>query len=663
MAAVAILQIGNFSDGDPSKRPTIDGYVPSSSDVYEHKIGVLWAKARAEQGDSMINTNRKYVLDRLPKGYEAYEKPRGNNPAHIDRYLFGHPRGNAFDSPKKFFPHFLWLMSHSANGQAQESCKCIYCDRAPRAAKVLKPKERAPIMKTSDGNAHIWRTFLKKLKKEGSIDQDLRDPENMELAVSQQTLDDTYREIHNSPSYRHRVGELVLFYEVNPDTRVPVALDPKTQKPTFLLEWKAGVISLQNDEDHEPLVEEDLFFEREKRWAITYSGFKVEFYPDPRASEPKEWSKHTTYVPLHQIRPFNYWVEVLAGIPKEKWHPTINHAMAVMSSIAILDCFHIKGVWPNAATSCRSVWIGTELICIGDAVRLKPKKHHDQQITDVLVVDSMTAIGENYDRSDFSYKLHLAGRAFTTNASQKSENFNPTIVNEQTLYTSLPSSMLGRAWYYLHDSETKFVVSADCVIGRLHGDVAMAAWFDKPGTFDIGLNGVLQGREYSRTCYGHPGKQYWRWAETRAQQLDIIEINGVNLGKGGEIMDLDALREHMKVLNSHSASSGNSDVDSADSLPDSREQIHGASDGASARAILGGRPLGGFMPKQNFWDTQPEGDGREENGVSDEEAEEIVLDITDGRGPPDDEEGRSEDASEEDELSTPNVKRLKINHH
>jgi hypothetical protein len=53
MAAVAILQIGNFSDGDPSKRPTIDGYVPSSSDVYEHKIGVLWAKARAEQGDSM----------------------------------------------------------------------------------------------------------------------------------------------------------------------------------------------------------------------------------------------------------------------------------------------------------------------------------------------------------------------------------------------------------------------------------------------------------------------------------------------------------------------------------------------------------------------------------------------------------------------------------
>jgi hypothetical protein len=51
MAVAAILPINNFSDGDPSKRPTSEGYSPSSSDVYEHKIGALWAKARVEQGD------------------------------------------------------------------------------------------------------------------------------------------------------------------------------------------------------------------------------------------------------------------------------------------------------------------------------------------------------------------------------------------------------------------------------------------------------------------------------------------------------------------------------------------------------------------------------------------------------------------------------------
>ncbi|KAH0559845.1 hypothetical protein GP486_003642 [Trichoglossum hirsutum] len=559
-------------------------------------------------------------------------------------------------------------MSHSADGRTQESCKCIYCDRAPKAARVLKHKERAPVMKTLDGNADLWQAFFEKFKKEGSIDQDLRDPENMELVASRQALDDTYKEIRNSPSYRHRVGELVLFYEVNPDTRAPVTLDPKTQKPTFLLEWKAGVISRQNDEDREPLVEEDLFFEREKRWAITYSGFKVEFFPDPRASEPKKWSKRMTYVPLHRVRPFNYWEEVLACIPKEKWHPTINHAMAVLSSIAVLDCFHINGVWPNAATSCRSVWVGAELICIGDAVRLKPKEHHDQEITDVLVVDSMTALGENYDRPDFSYRVRLAGRAFTTNANHRSEIFNPTIVNEQTLYTTLPSSMLGRIWYHLPDSESNFVVSVDCVIGRLHGDVAMAAWFDKPGTFDVGLHGLLQGREYSRTCYGHTGEQHWRWAKTRVQQLGLTEINGVNISKGEEVMDSDALRGHMKVLNSHGTGSGNSDVESAESFPDSREQIRGASDSASARAVLGGR---GFIPAQSLGGTQSAGGRSEENDLSDKEVEEIILDIANGRGLQDNEEGRLDDGSEktsdprseDDELSTPNVKRLKINRH
>ncbi|KAH0542668.1 hypothetical protein FGG08_002991 [Glutinoglossum americanum] len=645
MTTVTALQIGNFSDGDSSKRPTVEGYSLSSSNVYEYKIGALWAKARAEQGDTAINTNRKYILDSLPKGYKVYEKPRGNNPAHdiknCERWAITPAAALDFH-----------VTSHTNR------------ETAP------KPRERAPVIKASEGNAHIWQIFLKKLKKEGSVDQDITDPENMELAVSQQTLDEAYTDICNSPSYRHRVGELVLFYDVSPDARVPVALDSITQKPTFLLVWKAGVISLQNDEDQEPLVEEDLFFEKEKRWAITYSGFKVEFYPDPRASEPKEWGKHMTYVPLHQIRPFNYWEEVLAGIPKENWHPTINHAMAVLSSIAVVDCFHIKGVWPNAATSCRSVWIGAELICVGDALRLKPRKHHDQQITDVLVVDSMTAIGENYGRANFSYRLHLAGRAFTTNADHKSEDFNRTVVTEQTLYASLPSSMLGRVWYYLHDSGTEFVVSADCVVGRLHGDAAMAGWFDRPGNFDVGLSGLLEGREYSRACYGRPGQQYWYWAETRAQQLRIMEINGVNLSKGEEGLDPEALREYMRVLNSHGTDSGGSDGDSVDSTSDRRERLHGASDGASARAILGGRSLGGFALKQSTEGTQRMRSGDEQDGNNDGEADEIIRDVVEGKGLPGGEEkgpeegieGEAEAGSEEDELATPNVKRLKIDH-
>ena len=46
-----VLNIGSFSDGDATKQPPT-GYNTSSSNVYEHKLGALWAKARAENGDS-----------------------------------------------------------------------------------------------------------------------------------------------------------------------------------------------------------------------------------------------------------------------------------------------------------------------------------------------------------------------------------------------------------------------------------------------------------------------------------------------------------------------------------------------------------------------------------------------------------------------------------
>jgi Transcription-silencing protein Clr2 len=520
-------------------------------------------------------------------------------------------------------------------------------------------------MKFSDGNSHTWQKLLKKLKKEGSIDQDIKDQEDMELAVSQQSLDDAFAEIRSSPAYRHRVGELVLFHDTSRNARVSFTIDPATRKKNILFDWKAGVISLQNDEEHEPLVEEDLFLEKKKRWAITYSGFKVELYPNPRTQESKEWSKHMVYVPLHHIRPFNYWEEVLAGIPKEEWHPTIHHAISVLSSISVLDCFHIRGVWPSFAMSCRSVWIGAELICVGDVVRLKPKQQHGQQITDVLVVDSMTVLAENGEHSKFQYKLHLSGRAFTTNANHRDDSFQKKKVNEQILYTKFPRSMFGQVWYYLHEFEEKSVVSVDCVVGRMHGDTAMAAWFDKPGNFDIGLRGLLLGRKLSRDCYGYSEEGTWRWAKTRAEQLALKEINDVCIDGVGEDVEPGGTREHMKALNNYGVDSDALDGGLVDSLSDSQERLQGASDGASARAILGGRSLGGPVHKQGLEDTQVKGNRREGSEDSSEEADELIYDIAEGRGLPNDEDRSEQDSgneSEEDELSTPNVKRLKIDH-
>ncbi|KAK3080287.1 hypothetical protein LTS18_002638 [Coniosporium uncinatum] len=119
-APTLTVSINPGSDGDSSHRPQNAAYrakIPPN--LYLEKIGTQWMQWRDEAKPGV-----RYYLDRLPDGYMLFEKPRPSNEKVVDKHLFGHPNHKHFDSPNRFFPHFLHLMN--SNG-SNIGCPCTVC--------------------------------------------------------------------------------------------------------------------------------------------------------------------------------------------------------------------------------------------------------------------------------------------------------------------------------------------------------------------------------------------------------------------------------------------------------------------------------------------------------------------------------------------------------
>lgn len=111
--------------------------------------------------------------------------------------------------------------------------------------------------------------------------------------------------------------------------------------------WEAGVAAQEPSED---LVVEDLMRETVKQNNVTYSGFRIEPLPQPNQQD-KSLTKRYKYVPMHQIRPFNYWKDLLHGVADKDWHPTILNAQTVMGAVSLVGKGFLKGVHPDAVSN------------------------------------------------------------------------------------------------------------------------------------------------------------------------------------------------------------------------------------------------------------------------------------------------------------------------
>ncbi|KAI9806478.1 MAG: hypothetical protein M1833_003665 [Piccolia ochrophora] len=556
-ATLTTVPINPHSDGDASKWPAASStFSAIHPEIYLIKLADMWMQDRGE-----AEKGKKYILDQLPAGFKVYDRPRTNQIVR-DKYLFGHPRGKVFDSPAKFYPHFKYLMEDdepTASDCACQGCKGGGQQRDWSHARANKKHKRVEagkaldllLPKDSEGSPKIFENLVRKLAKQLHLDEPITEPSSMDWRVNRELVPPLINETAQQRSFIPRKGELVLFcrdlegsLDFDAGTQQYQIYDDKQRRFTGVPLWEAGVITQVAEE----LVRlEDLTKTSSKKTAVNLHCFRVECFPDPN-SDDKGFSKQYKYVPMHAIRPFSLWEEFLNRIPRERWHPTINHAMLIASSITLIERYRFKGHWPEATVHCKGAWLGFELILVGDAIRILPDEE-DPTVTCALVVEDiklcLVGLGS---KETLRAKIRFVGRAYTT---KESHAFTERPIRDDEVEAFFPSGMSRHKWWRAHNHAKAFEVSMDRVMGRCFEADALYLWLGEQPVIDYGLKGTKWARIHSAKNFRRVDKeQRWYWAENRVEQLDLDSINGIDVGHADRTRHPSMWRRMLQIMDS-----------------------------------------------------------------------------------------------------------------
>ncbi|KAI9817154.1 MAG: hypothetical protein M1827_001266 [Pycnora praestabilis] len=535
----------------------------------------------------------------------------------------------------------------------------IYLEKV--AAKWMEDRgEAVPVSKENiyetgpvdeEGTPEILSLMVQKLKKEGYVDEPMVEPLSMDWRAERHLLPERIQKDVHQYSFIPRAGELVLFVrEIVGNIVFDLALeehrivDPATKKYTGYPQWEAGTVGQVAEEK---VLIEDIIMETKKEYNVNRSGFRIECMSDLN-NHQKGYSKQYKYVPMHHIRPLCFWQEHMNGIDREDWHPTVKHALKATSSFSLVGKYRFRGQWPNATLFCKGIYLGAEVIFVGDAVRLIPTNEEDN-VEDVLKINSIRLKFSNLDAEDTQQSkgidplkivIRLVGKAYTLNPDRA---FSPKAINSDEITGSFPPGMHGYdAWYYLHDPKTGYQVSLNRVLGRCFEGEAMTFWFDE-ASMEFGVEGVRQARSFAREKDKRiPAGRKWYWAETRADSLDLKTLNGLEVGKYDRERDPAIWRKMIRIIDG---------VVGEMETKVARE----VSEVSKPAVTFTARDTG--MVKTAVQDDETEASSEEEaNGDKDEDeqaADELVGALVEGRGfgptVGEEEEGENEEEEEDDE--------------
>ncbi|ORY16597.1 hypothetical protein BCR34DRAFT_460186, partial [Clohesyomyces aquaticus] len=587
------------SDGDATHRPTsIRQTLVDPPTLYLEKIGTLWMKDRGEARPGIT-----YMLERLPVGYALYERPRANDPKHLDKWLYGHPNRKTFDSPNRFFPHFKYLME---NVGSNVGCPCTVChaiggdiprlgtmapgsvslrrrkngstgtstprslldmtDTVPGpglAQRKGRPKLIGPGLDKShvdeEGTPDVIRNLISKLKRHGALDEAISEPMSLDWRAEQNLLPDLIKFIKEQPQYKPRTGEIVFFQR---------ELDKGDSGPVV---WEAGVVGQTATQD---------FNDPEPGTIVSNYGIRVEPLPDP-SSEDKSLSKNYAYVPLQRTRPFVLWKDILdgTGTDEEEIHHTVKNALTVMSCVSVVGKHRFKGKWPKADIFCHGLYIGSELVAVGDTIRLLPRTEDDAKSTEVLIVTSIRLRLSNLDLASdndfdegrpYNTTAYIFGKGFTTNAVASNPDW---IVEDAALpailrtYTHNEAAENGAvhtlSWYPLHSPSHSLQIHFSRFLSRLHEASALSQYLiitttppstsasTAPSVLSLGLTGLLTSRSFSTSHNPHISRNNgssWFWAESRSEALGLETVNGLEVDKFDRDRDPNMGRKLLKAV-------------------------------------------------------------------------------------------------------------------
>ncbi|KAF2155288.1 hypothetical protein K461DRAFT_319721 [Myriangium duriaei CBS 260.36] len=617
-----IIDINPGSDGDSSRWPQAGLRREESFEVsYLTKLATKWMIDRGE-----AIKGQKYVLNKLPNGYGLFGKTRNNDPNHIDRYLYGHPTYK-FRSTEEFYEHFKRLMD---NGSAV-GCTCIGCrggkrgsasqgTRTPRingsmgrATSSLPPAQPIPVlvppiltqqetplrqvrrwlvperpptpeheMVDDEGCPDIYRRLAERLRTRMVMDDPIKQHNSFDWVIDSKSIGPLMTKIRFQPAFVPRQGELVLFVRglrehqfisFDQSQQTFAMWDSELESLVELPPWEAGIVTETPDESIEAA---DLILENPKTYQVNYSGFRIEPMSMVGSNE-KHWSKRIAYVRMHAIRPLVFYREILKATKPRDYHPTVQHALTVMSSISLLNPFHFKGLWPAATVFCRGIFVGSELLTIGDVIRLMPGSNQDDtQVWDAIKITSIKMrmihldARENPEYDDPTAEsitidrqhdccIHIDGIAFTRDQARAWGTGKLPIDPGSDI---LPEVLKDHGrWFRLHDPAKRWKVPFTRVLGRCYERSAVDSWFvtlkfatghstvqgfsaintsQEPNEISIhsmtkaldiskGLKGVMSARIFSTQrdprIHKADGKA-WFWADFRAEQLDLHEVKG-----------------------------------------------------------------------------------------------------------------------------------------
>lgn len=436
-----------------------------------------------------------------------------------------------------------------------------------------------------EGIPDYYRLLLDRVKAagpEGRVREDIINQLSPDWRAGHLLLQGVLEEWSQQPAFMPRVGEIVLFTRaLDPDDKICWDADSFTLKPCSPtgwrehVRWEAGVVTQLPTE---PISEDDLLgIPGNKTQSIAYSGFRVEPLSEP-GSRSKSYTSQHKYVPLHGLRPFSFFKECLGNTPEEQWHPTIKHALTVSSSFSLLGKYALTGSWPEATLFCRGVYLGPELIMIGDLVRIEPMNARQDSITDVMAVTSIRlrfvkldeASDDDYDDGPpYTTCLHIAGKAYTLDPKRSFGGIaaSPARPNQSGFPTALTS--YGN-WFHVTDPQNprqKLELPYTRVLDRCIDKAFLQQWFQTPPqsstkqpnrsrALDIsrGRSALREARAYSREHDARIVKdngQTWYWGESRIEQLDLYEINGRFVGEKDATRNkkqVTSWRQALKVL-------------------------------------------------------------------------------------------------------------------
>lgn len=426
----------------------------------------------------------------------------------VDRYIFGQSIAR-YDSPAKFFVHFQWMMSGG-----NRICECINCKKGTvQRKRTLAPPPEAPT--TDDADREPFELQLDQFVDLCEQNPDVvhripwEEDVSREMLTDGQTFKAMAKQYQLSPSYLPRKGELVLFY---PNQQLDAAFDNETQlfrhidhtkNKWCFPSWKAGVVAKV------PKYDMGLSELSTPASQITpmdsENMYRIELYPHPDEAD-KSLSFVAEYVVLRNIRPFNLFQEMLSGIPSDRWHETIHHALLATSTVCPVEPYAIEGQWVTSPTKtsprearieCRGVWLGAELFIAGDAVRVLPyldghvaksddgstesvdglpdfddllpesddglpksendvPKPNDVAVSQVMIIDAVDWIFHNIDNPEKrTSRITVRGKLYTTNREAALRKTPLTDHDIKESYggrrgRGLPSSFAGYTWYPDH---------------------------------------------------------------------------------------------------------------------------------------------------------------------------------------------------------------------